>query len=276
MAETPSPTRSNLALRLLTAGVWAPVLIYLLYWAPDWAFPAVAGGVSALGAWELFRLLAPEHVLLRLWGVLASVGVYSLFGLGVAPAQVPLAVLGITGVGMLVALAQPQPVEQAAARMGWAVAGPLYIGGMFGAIALLFRHEHGGSWVMLALLCGFLSDTSGYFVGRRFGKRPLAPVVSPKKTMEGAIGGLAAGLFSGLLAHAWLLRELSVTHALLVSLLATAAGQAGDLCESLVKRSVGVKDSGTLLPGHGGILDRSDAMLFSAVVIWACRVSLGL
>jgi phosphatidate cytidylyltransferase len=275
MAETPPPG-SNLALRLLTAGVWAPFLIYLLYWAPLWAFPAVAGSVSALGAWELFRLLAPEHALLRAWGVLASACVYLMLGLDAARPLVPLAAVGMTGVGMLVALARPEPVEQAAARMGWAIAGPLYIGGMFGAIVLLFRHEHGGSWVMLALLCGFLSDTSGYFVGRRFGKRRLAPVVSPKKTVEGAIGGMAAGLFSALLAHLWFLRELALAHALMVCALATAAGQAGDLCESLVKRSVGVKDSGTLLPGHGGILDRSDAMLFSATVIWMYRVAFAL
>jgi phosphatidate cytidylyltransferase len=170
---------------------------------------------------------------------------------------------------MLVALARPAPLEHAAARMGWSLAGPLYLGTLFGAIARLYDHRHGGSWVMLALLCGFLSDTGGYFVGRKLGKHRLAPVVSPKKTIEGALGGLAAGLCGGLVAHFWLLRELPLWHAVVLSLLATALGQAGDLCESLVKRSVGVKDSGTLLPGHGGILDRSDAMLFSAAVIWA-------
>jgi phosphatidate cytidylyltransferase len=153
--------------------------------------------------------------------------------------------------------------------MGWATAGPLYVGGLFGAIAAVYRHTHGGSWVMLTLLCGFLSDTCGYFVGRRFGKHPLAPIVSPKKTIEGSIGGMVAGLCSGLLAHFWFLRELPLVEAIVLSLAATAFGQAGDLFESLIKRSVGVKDSGTLLPGHGGILDRSDAMLFSAAVVWA-------
>jgi phosphatidate cytidylyltransferase len=101
------------------------------------------------------------------------------------------------------------------------------------------------------------------------GKRKLAPTVSPKKTVEGSLGGLGGGLFGGVLAHFWFLRELALPNAIVLSLLATAFGQAGDLCESLIKRSVGVKDSGTILPGHGGILDRSDAMLFSAAVIWA-------
>jgi phosphatidate cytidylyltransferase len=170
---------------------------------------------------------------------------------------------------MLVTLVRPEPISQAATRMGWAMAGPLYMGGLFGAITAVFRHEHGGSWVLLALLCGFLSDTAGYFVGRKLGQRALHPTVSPKKTIEGSIGGLAAGLASGLFAHLWLLPELSLGSALGLALAATAVGQAGDLCESLIKRSVSVKDSGTLLPGHGGILDRSDAMLFSAATIFA-------
>jgi phosphatidate cytidylyltransferase len=274
MAQEPRP-RSDLALRLLTAAVWAPFLIYLLYWAPHWLFPAVAATVCALGGWELFTMLAPEHRLLRAWGTAASLGVFCLLGLGAAPQLQALGMIALTCVGMLIALARPEPLEQAAARTGWAVAGPLYIGGLFGATVLLFRHSLGGSWVMLALLCGFLSDTGGYFVGRRFGKHKLAPLVSPKKTLEGSFGGLACGLAGGLLAHFWFLRALPLLDAVLLSLVATAVGQAGDLCESLLKRSVGVKDSGTLLPGHGGILDRSDAMLFSAAVIWAYQVLLG-
>ncbi len=268
MADSPRP-RNNLALRLLTAGVWVPFLIYLLYWAPLWLFPAVAGTVCVLGARELFLMVAPDHLLLRLWGVLASSGVFALIGLDLPPRAYSLGIVALTSAGMLAALARPAPLEQAAARMGWALAGPLYLGSLFGAIVQLFRHPHGGSWVMLALLCGFLSDTGGYFVGRRFGRHPLAPLVSPKKTVEGSLGGLAAGLAGGLTAHFWFLPELGLPHAVGLSLIATGLGQAGDLCESLVKRSVGVKDSGTLLPGHGGILDRSDAMLFSAAAVWA-------
>src|SRR5262245_37202167 len=179
--------RSNLGLRLLTAAVWAPFLIYLLYYAAPWAFPAVAGVVCGLGAWELYQMIAPQHGLLRVWGVLASVLMFCAVGLG-ALQWLPLGVVALTGIGMLVALARPEPLEQAAMRMGWSLAGPLYMGGLFGTITALFRVPHGGSWVMLSLLCGFLSDTVGYFVGRRFGRRPLARLVSPKKTIEGSIG----------------------------------------------------------------------------------------
>jgi phosphatidate cytidylyltransferase len=275
MNDVAAPRTSNLGLRLLTAAVCGPIIVYSLYWAPAWGFPLISGTVCVLGAWELFTMIAPEHRVLRGWGVASSVLAFCAIGLAIAPAQLALGLIALACGGMLTVLAQPEPIESAATRMGWAVAGPIYMGGLFGALAALFRHPHGGSWVMLSLVCGFFSDTAGYFVGRKFGRRKLASRVSPKKTVEGAIGGLLGGLFGGLLAHVWFLRELALLPAIGLSLMATAAGQAGDLCESLLKRGVGVKDSGTLLPGHGGILDRSDAMLFSAAVIWAYLALVG-
>ena len=267
MAE-PARAKSNLALRLLTAAVWVPVILFLLYLAPPWAFPLVTAIVCALGAWELMRMIAPGARILQVWGVLASVAVYALIALPQIQRFTGLGMIALACGAMLVSLARPEPIERAALHMGWAIAGPLYIGGLFATTALLYQQPHGGSWVLLALLCAFWSDTGGYFVGRHYGKRKLAPVVSPKKTVEGSLGGLAAGVVGGLLAHFWFLQELPLINAVGLSLLASGVGQAGDLCESLIKRSVGVKDSGTMLPGHGGILDRSDAMLFSAATVW--------
>jgi phosphatidate cytidylyltransferase len=267
MAE-PARAKSNLALRLLTAAVWVPFILFLLYLAPPWAFPLVAAIVCALGAWELFTMIAPGVRLLQGFGVLASLGVFALIGVPEAQPFAGLGMIALVCVGMLVALARPEPIERAALHMGWAIAGPLYIGGLFATTALLYRQPHGGSWVLLSLLCAFWSDTGGYFAGRHYGKRKLSPVVSPNKTVEGSIGGLLAGLVGGLLAHFWFLQELALLNAIALSLAASAIGQAGDLCESLIKRSVGVKDSGRMLPGHGGILDRSDAMLFSAATVW--------
>jgi phosphatidate cytidylyltransferase len=267
MAERP-PTKSNLALRLLTAAPWVPLLIYVLYWAPRWAFPLLAATVCALGARELFRMVAPLHRALCVWGVIASVAVFALIAVESWSRYLAPGVVAITCLGMLVVLAAPEPMETAANRVGWAIAGPLYCGALFGALAQLFQREHGGSWVMLALFCAFWSDTAAYFVGRKFGKHRLSAVVSPKKSIEGSIGGLLGGVAGGLVAHFWLLPELSLLAAIVLSLVATAFGQAGDLCESLIKRSAGVKDSGAILPGHGGVLDRTDAMLFCSAVIW--------
>lgn len=269
------PSQQNLALRLGTAAVFAPLILYLLYLGPPWGFVALAGLVCAFGAWELFRMVAPGRRALQAWGVAASLCVFGCFATAIAADALRLAVVGLVCAGMLVALLSPEPIAQAAHRMGWALAGPLYVGGLFGTIVATFDDGNRSSWVVLALLCGFISDTAAYFVGSRWGRRKLYEVVSPKKTVEGAIAGLAGGLASGLVAQAWFLPQLAVGRAVALSLVATAAGQAGDLCESLIKRSTGQKDSGDILPGHGGILDRSDAMLFASATVYTYLILFG-
>jgi phosphatidate cytidylyltransferase len=275
MPETPKP-RSNLALRLLTAAVLVPLLLYSLLGGPLWLFPALTTLVCGLGAFELFTMTAPEHPLLRIWGVLATLLVLAPFS-GLLPDSwlVPTVVVVVVG-GLLLTLVQATPVETAGLRTGWVVGGPFYLGVLFGTIVRLFDHDHGGQWVVLLMLYSFGSDTAAYFVGRSLGKRKLYETVSPKKTVEGALGGLFGALVGGLVAHFWFLPSLALGHAVVLSIVAAAAGQAGDLCESLLKRSVGVKDSGKMLPGHGGILDRVDALLFSAAVIFVYQTVFGI
>jgi phosphatidate cytidylyltransferase len=143
-----------------------------------------------------------------------------------------------------------------------------------GAIALLRRDagapgtHDGASFVVLALTLAWLSDTGAYFAGRFLGKHKLYEAVSPKKTVEGALGGLAAGTVGALVIHVVLLSSMPISHTIALSLVAGALGQAGDLGESLLKRSSGVKDSGGIVPGHGGILDRVDAMLVTATLTY--------
>jgi phosphatidate cytidylyltransferase len=264
----PPKARSNLALRLLTAAVTVPLILYSLFAGPPWLFPSLTALVCLLGSFELFTMVAPAHLSLRLWGVCATLLVFARAS-DVLPERWTVPVLvAVTCSGLLITLARAAPVESAGLRSGWALAGPLYLGSLFGAIVLLFKHPQGGEWVVLAMLYAFWSDTAGYFVGRSFGKHRLYPVVSPKKTVEGSLGGLGGALVGGLIAHFWFLPELPLLNAIVLSLVAAAAGQAGDLCESLIKRSVGVKDSGKLLPGHGGILDRVDALLFTSAVVF--------
>lgn len=264
----PAKPRSNLTLRLLTAAFTVPLILYSLFLPPTWLFPALTALVCGLGSYELFTMVAPEHRMLRVWGVgsclLVCLVVSNTFG----PAWATPTFVLVTCCGLLISLVQIEPLAAASHRAAWAVAGPAYLGGLFGVITLLFRQAHGGEWVVLAMLYAFWSDTAGYFVGRSFGKHRLYPAVSPNKTVEGALGGLGGALVGGLIAHFWFLPNLPLLDTLLLSPLAAAAGQLGDLCESLIKRSVGVKDSGTLLPGHGGILDRVDALLFTSASVY--------
>jgi phosphatidate cytidylyltransferase len=123
---------------------------------------------------------------------------------------------------------------------------------------------HGRAWVLLAIALTFSNDTGAYFAGKALGHHKLYPAVSPSKTVEGGIGGMLAGLLVMFVVRATLVPWLTVRDCLLAALPAGVIGPIGDLVESLIKRAFGVKDSGKLIPGHGGILDRIDALLFVA------------
>jgi phosphatidate cytidylyltransferase len=156
-------------------------------------------------------------------------------------------------------------LETVAARMGLATFGILYAGLLLTFIALQKKQLPGsGDWVLLTLMIAWFGDTGAYFAGRFLGKRKLYPAVSPGKTWMGAFGGLAGSFLGAVLANLWFFPELGWVRGAILTLVGGALGQTGDLVESLVKRSVGVKDSGKLLPGHGGMLDRIDAVLFIA------------
>lgn len=126
----------------------------------------------------------------------------------------------------------------------------------------------GLGWLLLAILVTWLSDTAAYLVGRSIGKTPLLPRVSPKKTLEGAAGGLVAAGLTGLICTLVFGLHVHPLTGLMIGVLLGVVGILGDLCESLLKRRAGVKDSGTLIPGHGGFLDRIDAMIFVIVTTW--------
>lgn len=256
-------------MRLATAGVMVPALLYSLYWAQTpWIYFGIVWACATVGAHELFAMTMPGQRLLQAWGVIASTAILALVTFAAASTWLLVAIIGVVGIGMLLTLVKAEPIEQASSRIAWLIAGPLYVGGLFGILCNLFLREHGGSWVVLAMMFSWFSDTGGYFAGRAFGKRPLHPVVSPKKTIEGSIGGLLGSLIGVLTACFGYLPELPLAHGIVLAIVAGALGQAGDLCESLIKRSVGVKDSGSIVPGHGGVLDRADALLFTAAVTW--------
>ena len=157
--------------------------------------------------------------------------------------------------------------RDALGRAAAAVFPMLYLGFPIGALVVI-RQLHGREALFLLMLTVMVSDTAQYYSGHAFGKRLLAPAISPKKTVEGAAGGFVCGALIMMIAGAWWLPNLAIAFRALLGVALVALGIAGDLFESMLKRSAGVKDSSALIPGHGGVLDRIDALLFAAPVYY--------
>jgi phosphatidate cytidylyltransferase len=166
--------------------------------------------------------------------------------------------------------------ESAFFDWAWTIAGILYIGWLFGYFVALrgmdfaVMEEAGRNLVFLALFATFGSDTTAFFIGQVVGKRPLAPHISPGKTWEGAIAGFLAAIIVSLFftLPTPLYLPFNYWQMILLGLLVSVFGQLGDLLESLLKRNMGVKDSGGLIPGHGGFLDRLDSVVFAGIVVY--------
>lgn len=259
---------SNLSVRLLTAAVGVPVILALLFVVPAPGFYVLVFAAVLAGAWEVHAMGAPEDRTGRI-ATAAAAGAISLavyFGRDLLTLLTVL--VGSTLAILLVHLLRLGAIETVARRIVFSLGGALYVGLLLTFAGLLHRPPLGTAWVLLALTVTWLGDTGAYAAGRMFGRHKLYEAVSPKKTWEGAIGGLFASVGSALVAHAWYLPELTIQDAVFIAVPASALGLAGDLCESLIKRSVGVKDSGKILPGHGGMLDRVDALMFVAPYVY--------
>jgi phosphatidate cytidylyltransferase len=157
------------------------------------------------------------------------------------------------------------PIEERLARLAWTLLGSLYLGYLLPHWSSLFRLPHGRAWVFFVLVVIMAGDICAYFVGRRFGTKKLAPEISPGKTVEGALGYVLGSVSAGCLTGISLAVGLSWLELAMLSGLLSVLGQVGDLFESWIKRAFAVKDSGRLLPGHGGLLDRLDSLIFPAV-----------
>jgi len=153
-------------------------------------------------------------------------------------------------------------------RFSRVVFGVVYIGVLASYLVMLRQFPQGGSWLVVLTAVTAGSDSGAYFVGSAFGKRKLCPKISPKKTVEGALGGLFCGLIAAFISAAVLLDHVDWLFLVVASVLLTGVGILGDLTESVVKRGTGTKDSGTLLAGHGGVLDRIDSLLLAAPVLY--------
>jgi phosphatidate cytidylyltransferase len=156
----------------------------------------------------------------------------------------------------------------AAGEWAFLAAGLLYVPLLLSQLILLRAEPHGEYWILLMLTIVMAGDSAAYYIGSAFGRHKLYPAVSPNKSIEGALGGLAGSVAGAFIAKLTFFHQISAVDCIVTALLLGILGQLGDLFESLLKRSCGVKDSGTIVPGHGGILDRLDSILFAAPAAW--------
>lgn len=262
--------KSNLTVRVLTSVVALPLLFALLFLAPDRAWFLFLLVVAGLTSFELFGMSSGGDRVVQLAGVVATtVAFSSAVFLQAAPKWALLVMVLLPVVSLLPPLFRPGPIEKAGMRLMTAIGGPYYVGALLAPLVLLRQDggTHGPFWVLLVLAVAWLGDTGAYFTGRALGKKKLYPLVSPNKTWAGLYGAVGSGGVAALLVS-FTIPTLPVLHAVGLGLVAGLLGQLGDLAESLLKRSAGVKDSGTIIPGHGGLFDRIDALLFVAPVIY--------
>jgi phosphatidate cytidylyltransferase len=253
--------------RVLTALAMIPVVLYVVLWAPYWAVVGVTALVALLCYYEYC-------------GIVAAYGAGTLGPLGYAagllilllpqsssllPQSESLLVLAAALMALGLALGADD-LRAGILRAAFLALGVLYIFGCWRFAPLLRVMNR--YWLLYALCLNWIGDIGAYYVGRRFGRHKLAPVVSPGKSWEGAGASLAASLLFGFFLLQWAIPAVPPAIALLLTAAANIAGQFGDLCESGLKRGAGVKDSGKLLPGHGGMLDRVDSTLFTLPVVY--------
>jgi len=257
-------TKSNLTVRLLTSAVAIPLLLGLLFRGPAIGWAWLIFTATCIAAYELYAMNAPGDRVAQVFGVLSTVAVALTVYFATRDARALLTLgIAVPLVGSLMPLLRVKDISNSGLRVMTLAAGPWYVGASLTTTSLL-RRDYGAGWVLLVLSVAWLADTGGYFVGRRFGGKKLYPAVSPNKTWAGLYGALAASTLAGALASLWYLPNLPLAHGLVLGFVGGGIGQLGDLVESLLKRSVGAKDSGFIIPGHGGLLDRIDALLFVA------------
>lgn len=290
----------NLVVRVVTALILLPLVIWLI-WQGGLAFALLISFAAALCALELNLLPGqaasaspvPELAHRKVAGVVreeieelettsATLSGAAVISIGAAFAlplldeiqvsflSFKLVIAAVVIVALVDTLLFETDAARAPTRVGLAVLGAVYPGLLLSALVRIRQLDRGEWWIILTLVVTWWNDTGAYFAGRAFGRTPLYPRISPSKTWEGAVGGAFLATVGALLVQRFWLPDLPWWGAVVISLGASVFGPLGDLSESMLKRAFGAKDSGRLLPGHGGILDRIDALMFTAPFVLLC------
>jgi len=239
--------------RVVTALFLVPIAVYSALFAPWWILFAVIALVALLCFREYASITRSFAPLGYVAGILILIS---------PPNETALLIVLSTLAAMCLTLFANQP-----ARIAALVLGIIYVFGSWKTGILL--HDINPNWLMFGLMVNWVGDTGAFYVGRKFGRHKLAPSISPGKSWEGAAASLVTGVVFGMIYLPLTIKATSLLAAGLLALAANAAGQVGDLAESAIKRGAGVKDSGSLLPGHGGLLDRVDSTMFALPVLYS-------
>jgi phosphatidate cytidylyltransferase len=252
--------------RVLSALVLIPLFLLLVQFGPPLLFSLVVGAVIALAAWEFARLCPvgaePSLALLTVLGSLTWYATVLWTG------DLAGALALIAGAGLLRALLPRRELRVGILQAAWLVLGVAYVGGLLSFASLLRGLYDGRQLLYYLVFATWAGDSGAYYVGSQLGRHRLAPRISPGKSVEGVVGGVLATVLVAALGSRWLWPRIPWGPAALAGVLLALAGLAGDLCESAVKRAAAVKDSGNLIPGHGGALDRLDSLMFAAAMLY--------
>jgi phosphatidate cytidylyltransferase len=258
--------------RLATAAVAIPLLLALIFWAPPWGMAVVVSSLALMAMLEYAGLAFAAQPRERA----LAVGLGSLVVLAGARGPDPsylgaLVTLPVIGFAYVV-FARPD-LERGLGDLGILVVGVLYIGLLMPHFIWLHKLPEGPAWVTFVIAVGMAGDTAGYFVGRALGRHKLIPRVSPGKTVEGAIGVVLGGVVAAAGAKVLFFPAQQWRTILALAVVMGVLGQVGDLSESVMKRAFGAKESGWIFPGHGGVLDRIDSLLFPVSLVYYYRLA---
>jgi phosphatidate cytidylyltransferase len=280
--ETVTSRPAALAKRALSTVVLLPIFVWAVVYAPAWVFVLLVCAVAGLGQWEFLEMFRRSGVPIRpTVAIVGGVAVTASFGVpglppvgsavattGSVPALAPIALtLAVLGVlASVLPVRGGPPLAWQPAAIG--VAGVVYVNWLIGHALSLRQLPAGLDWVLLLVWVTWVGETTAYAVGSTVGSHKLAPTISPGKTIEGAVGQLVISPIAALVVQPWFGPALGTLEAIAIGLVLGVVGQVGDLVESALKRSVGTKDTGRVIPGHGGVLDRIDGLLFNTPVLF--------
>jgi phosphatidate cytidylyltransferase len=270
MTDAPQPPKTARFTRELTTLVAGPLAIWIIGWSSAGIFDAAVAVVAALALYEFLDLGRKKGFVipmaLCIFVMLFIVAAFILEPISVEMG-VFLALLLIPGSYVL----RTTDLENALPSSAIAVMATLYVGMLGGSLIRLrndFAMPDGPHLVFFLLLVVWLGDAGAYYVGKRFGRHKLSPRISPKKTIEGGVGGITTSVIAAVVIHFTFFPNFPIIHAVIAGVILSICGMIGDLAESMWKRSASVKDSGTLIPGHGGFLDRFDSIFFTAPLLY--------